>query len=209
MLILWNTILAVFSIIGFTRCAPQFWHLYRTKGFMATICQSDYYRDIRVLLWYYLFVWSKVPELIDTMFIVLRGSKLINLHWIHHCLTLVYSWYSIGDQPATTQWMITMNYGVHSLMYTYYVCMACGWRLSRRLSACITSLQVVQMMAGFYINYVAMNRKLNGQPCDVSLHVAKTGVTLYALFMVLFMNFFVKSYLLKPLSVKPTRVKRD
>ncbi|CAG2106306.1 unnamed protein product [Medioppia subpectinata] len=120
-------------------------------GFTATVCQADFYRDIRVLWWCYLFVWSKVPELIDT---------------------------TTSEYPATTNYMVTMNYGVHSLMYTYYACMACGWRLSRRLSVCITSLQIVQMFAGFYINYVAMNRKLNGQPCDVSLHVAKAGVTL-------------------------------
>jgi hypothetical protein len=40
-----------------------------------------------------IFCISKVPELIDTLFIVLRKQKLIFLHWFHHATVLIYSWY--------------------------------------------------------------------------------------------------------------------
>jgi elongation of very long chain fatty acids protein 6 len=36
---------------------------------------------------------SKVPETIDTLFIVLRRQKLIFLHWYHHATVLVYCFY--------------------------------------------------------------------------------------------------------------------
>ncbi|CAG2177365.1 unnamed protein product, partial [Oppiella nova] len=79
--------------------------LHDTKGFTASFCQSDYYKDSRLNWWYLLFVWSKVIELIDTLFILLRNGKLLTLHWVHHVLTLCYSWYVFGDVPATARWM--------------------------------------------------------------------------------------------------------
>jgi len=42
-------------------------------------------------LW--LFIISKVPETIDTLFIVLRRQQLIFLHWFHHASVLVYCFY--------------------------------------------------------------------------------------------------------------------
>ena len=42
--------------------------------------------------WATMFVLSKVPELGDTIFIVLRKQPLIFLHWYHHATVLVYSW---------------------------------------------------------------------------------------------------------------------
>jgi hypothetical protein len=42
-------------------------------------------------LW--LFIISKVPETIDTLFIVLRRQQLIFLHWFHHASVLIYCFY--------------------------------------------------------------------------------------------------------------------
>jgi len=47
------------------------------------------------------FCFSKLPELIDTVFIVLRKQPLIFLHWYHHASVLIYCWFSYQDYSST------------------------------------------------------------------------------------------------------------
>ena len=131
------------------------------------------------------------------MFIVLRKQRLITLHWVHHVLTLTYSWYVFGDVPATARWMVNMNFLIHSMMYTYYGLKAMRFVIPRVVNITITSLQIAQMFAGLFINYLALHYKLSGIPCDLSQKVAIFGFSLYFLFFILFMNFFIRSYVLK------------
>ncbi|OTF75820.1 hypothetical protein BLA29_005725 [Euroglyphus maynei] len=152
--------------------------------------------DIRINAWYWFFTLSKAPELIDTMFIVLRKRRLIQLHWIHHTLTLIYSWFVFGDVPSTARWMVNMNLMVHTLMYSYYALTAMGYRLPRQVNVTLTTLQIIQMLFGFYIHIDCLRLKLMAKPCDVSMAVAVTGFSLYALFFLLFMNFFIRTYII-------------
>ena len=62
----------------------------------------------------------QLPELVDTVFIVLRKQKLIFLHWYHHITVLIYCWYSFSQYTAPARWFVVMNFVVHSIMYTYY-----------------------------------------------------------------------------------------
>ena len=62
----------------------------------------------------------QLPELVDTVFIVLRKQKLIFLHWYHHVTVLWFSWYSYVGFTSTCRWFMVMNYCVHSIMYSYY-----------------------------------------------------------------------------------------
>ena len=60
-------------------------------GSLFSLC--SYIEDDKVSgFWATMFVLSKVPELGDTIFIVLRKQPLIFLHWYHHATVLVYSW---------------------------------------------------------------------------------------------------------------------
>lgn len=195
-LILWNWALCFFSLMGTIRCLPEFIHVIRKHGFVYSYTQSTYAQDIRLNAWYWFFSLSKAPELIDTLFIVLRKRRLIKLHWIHHILTLVYSWFVFGDVPSTARWMVNMNLFVHTLMYGYYAWTAMGHKLPRQVNITLTTLQIVQMMFGFYIHIDCLRRKLSGLPCDLGLSVAVSGFLLYLLFFVLFMNFFIRTYII-------------
>ena len=115
LLVIWNICMALFSTLGVIRCLPHLIHTLTTKGLVASYCETNYFSDARILFWYWLFTMSKVIELIDTMFIVLRGGKLIRLHWIHHALTLCLNWFILNDIPSTANWIVNMNFLVHSL----------------------------------------------------------------------------------------------
>jgi elongation of very long chain fatty acids protein 6 len=80
-------------------------------------------------------------------------------------------------------------------MYSYYALRAMRVSIPRSVNMTITTLQIAQMFAGLYINYRALQFKLLGMPCDISIPVAMTGFTLYGLFAVLFINFFLWTYL--------------
>ena len=152
----------------------------------------------RVSTWYLFFSLSKVVELVDTLFIVLRKSKLIQLHWIHHVLTLCFTWFAFVDVPGTARWMVTMNFAIHSMMYTYYALKALHVHIPKRVSISITTLQVLQMFAGLYVNYQCLKYKLLGFPVDISYSTAAYSFTLYSIFAILFLNFFIRTYLLRP-----------
>lgn len=190
----WNSLLAIFSIMGTIRCLPEFAYVIKSSGLESSYCNSSYYYDVRLTFWYWLFVWSKVVELGDTVFIILRKQSLLSLHWIHHVLTLTYAFFVIGEAPASARWMVNMNFAIHSVMYSYYALKAIRIPISRSIAMTITIAQICQMIFGLYINFNAFYMKWSGLKCDTSLSASGAGLLIYALFFLLFINFFVKSY---------------
>jgi elongation of very long chain fatty acids protein 3 len=101
----WNSGLAIFSTIVFLRTVPEFIHvLSAPNGFHNSVCHWwDYVPHLIQLIivslkltntywvrtshntatafWTWLFVLSKVIELGDTAFVVLRKQPLLFLHW--------------------------------------------------------------------------------------------------------------------------------
>lgn len=70
-LIFWNILLATFSIAGTIRVWPEFLHAVFNRGIVYSVCDISYAYSITGF-WAFLFIMSKLPELIDTLFIVLR-----------------------------------------------------------------------------------------------------------------------------------------
>ena len=130
----------------------------------------------------------------DTVFIVLRKQRLIFLHWYHHITVLVYSWYSYKDQVAGGGWFMTMNYVVHSLMYTYYAARAARMRVPRPCAMVITATQIMQMVMGLAVLGLVYHWKHEVR-CPSYLDNIVWGSLMYLSYLVLFAVFFYKSYL--------------
>ena len=66
-----------------------------TQSFEETVCSSPLsgWGTGPSGFWVMLFIFSKLPELIDTVFIVLRKRQLIFLHWYHHVTVLLFCWH--------------------------------------------------------------------------------------------------------------------
>lgn len=140
---------------------------------------------------------SKLPELGDTIFIVLRKQPLIFLHWYHHITVLIYSWFSYTEYTSSARWFIVMNYCVHSVMYSYYALKAARFNPPRFIAMIITSLQLTQMIIGCAINVWAHGfLKTHGpQSCNISQTNINLSIAMYFSYFVLFARFFYKAYL--------------
>lgn len=152
-------------------------------------------------LWTWLFVLSKLVELGDTIFVVLRKQKLIFLHWYHHITVMSYAWYFYANTHTIGGWYAWMNYLVHSFMYSYYTVCASGyWRPPKMVSILITLLQLLQMVGGLTINlYIVYNIYFtSGFYCDgvadASYSPCGWGAAMYGSYFVLFVHFFHATY---------------
>lgn len=193
---LWNTALATFSIMGACRTVPEFLHILTHHGLYHSVCIPSFIEQDKVSgFWTWMFVLSKLPELGDTIFIVLRKQPLIFLHWYHHITVLLYSWFSYTEYTASARWFIVMNYCVHSVMYSYYALRAMGYSPPRQIAMFITSLQLLQMVIGCAINIWAHQLLQQNAECHISSFNIKLSIAMYFSYFVLFARFFHKAYL--------------
>jgi elongation of very long chain fatty acids protein 6 len=132
---------------------PYMINTFRTMGFHGTICGNKEYYFARssISVWSLLFALSKIPELVDTYFIVLQKRPLIFLHWYHHISVMIYGFYQTNSYESTGAPYMMMNYVVHSAMYTYYTITATGYRFPRWVAQCVTTMQLTQMILGLII----------------------------------------------------------
>lgn len=147
----------------------------------------------------WLFTLSKVVELGDTVFLVLRKRPVVFLHYYHHVATLVYAWYSYTFQYGSCRWGMWMNYAVHSLMYGYYWLRSLKVRLPKYANICVTLAQICQMLVGSYVcfrvfGHVALKflPVMDGCQCDPIVSIVNT--VMYISYAILFIQLFFKSY---------------
>ena len=144
---LWNFILAIFSVWGASTCVPDVCATIYNKGILETIL--DPASNFGMATPIYWFCLSKIWELGDTIFVIIRGRKLIFLQYYHHWITLVYCYHSFC---ATVMYngggsiFTTMNFFVHAMMYSFYFASGMGVRLSGGLKNLLTFLQFFQMV---------------------------------------------------------------
>lgn len=197
-LIVWNALLAGFSITAFVQFAPQGLLYELTKGgFVHSVCLLQPFSTPTLNLWSTLFILSKFLEFGDTIFLVLKKSSLTFLHVYHHVTVAMYTWFGGTDRSSVGHWFCAMNYGVHSVMYTYFMLRVVGVRLPSVIPRMITSLQLCQFMMGLICLAVASVRLWLGEECNTTVACAISGLIMYGSYLLLFMNFFYNRYIKK------------
>ncbi|XP_012683259.2 ELOVL fatty acid elongase 8a [Clupea harengus] len=151
-------------------------------------------RMAKVCWWFY---FSKVIELSDTVFFILRkkNSQLTFLHVYHHC-TMIFNWWAGVKYVAGGQSFLIglINCLVHVVMYLYYGLAACGPHMHPYLwwKRYLTSLQLIQ----FFIVTLHTTYNLFAD-CNFPDYMNMVVVA-YALSLIaLFSNFYYQSYLAK------------
>lgn len=191
----WNLLLSVFSFWGFWRCAPLVVHLLATYGVERTLCTNPEHTvgASIVLVWSLFFVLSKIPELFDTFFIVAQKKKLILLHWYHHATVLLGTWQCFVYHSPCGIIFLSMNYGVHSVMYFYYFLMAVKMKPKWLKPQWITVAQIAQMVVGCITSVMALS--LTRKETCWSNVENNTGILLmYFSYFVLFTQFFLNRF---------------
>lgn len=87
---LWNCGLAAFSVTGASVCVPAAIDIFR-RGWMDALCHDPHiYGCGTVGRFIWLFVYSKLVELGDTVFLVCTGRNVSLLHAFHHTTVLLF-----------------------------------------------------------------------------------------------------------------------
>ncbi|CAG0882157.1 unnamed protein product [Darwinula stevensoni] len=144
--------------------------------------------------WIFLFVLSKIPELGDTVFLLLKRQPLTFLHCYHHATVILFTAHIYVDFAATGIWFCALNYVVHAFMYSYYTVRTVGFRVPRWIAKVITCLQILQMVLGTAATAGAFYYKMRRVPCQMNGANIVVSLALYLSYWVLFSIFFRNSY---------------
>ena len=136
---LWDFGLAIFSGLGAYNCYMQIFKF----GYNCSYINN--------IFWVKIFCLSKIPELLDTVFIVLRSKPLVLLQYYHHLATLILCGLGIKVYPKETLLAALMNYTVHFFMYGYFALYGLGFKKIRKYGFLITILQTLQMVIAVYV----------------------------------------------------------
>tara|TARA_Y100000816_G_scaffold241476_1_gene188281 strand:- start:40 stop:834 length:795 start_codon:yes stop_codon:yes gene_type:complete len=195
-LIYWNTMLCLFSFVGALQTVPMLVRIiYNSNEFKDTICVNPT-NSWGQNPWIGFFIYSKIPELLDTFFIVARKRPLIFLHWYHHVTVLLYCWHSYATEAPQALYFVAMNYSVHSIMYGYYALSAMKLKPSWLPPAMITATQISQMVVGVFVQCIASYQYITTsyESCPLNGRNIFWGGIMYASYLKLFSDFALKRY---------------
>ncbi|CAH1772236.1 unnamed protein product [Owenia fusiformis] len=172
-------------------------------------CQPvDYSRDplaLRMASVCWWFFFSKVIELLDTLFFILRKkeNQITFLHVYHHC-TMIINWYLGAKYVAGGQaFLLAMiNSFVHIWMYSYYTLAAVGPHMQKYLwwKKYMTTLQLTQFF--IVVAHTGYNMTIDCNfPQGFNYAVFFYAITL----IILFGNFYYKSYVEKKATKKQSQ----
>ncbi|VDO66145.1 unnamed protein product [Heligmosomoides polygyrus] len=195
----WNGILALFSALGFVFTFPTFLNVAYNKGFSHTYTHiSEVYTDKTSGFWVLLWVLSKIPELVDTLFIVLRKRPLMFMHWYHHALTGYYAIVNYHEDNAHMFWVVWMNYAIHAAMYSYYLLRSLRIKVPPHVAQIITTSQMVQFViaiaAQLHVGFLAVTSASEKHSYAVSFRGWSIGVFMLVTYLMLWIRFYYISY---------------
>jgi fatty acid elongase 3 len=130
----------------------------KEKGVMYSFCHETVFQDLeKYFIINYIF---KYYELLDTIFLLLKGKKVAFLHWFHHAMTLVVCHYQIWGRTTVSWIPIVINLSVHVLMYAYYAMQSIS---SREVwwKKYLTSLQITQFIIDIIVIIFCMAVAVN------------------------------------------------
>lgn len=200
--IIWNGILAFYSIFTTIRGLPGLYFAFKNYPFYYIVCDKSITEQTpQFIFWGTLFLFSKVWELGDTLLIVLRKRNLMFLHWYHHVATLIGMWYAARREASFGCLLGYTNVFVHCFMYSYFALKSMDIKIPVKFAMFITAIQTLQMLFGVLLSFWIYWILMQGHECDTPKDVLEFGFIIYSSYLFLFSYLFYDSYI-KPRSRK-------
>jgi hypothetical protein len=198
-LFVYNAVAGFFSAWGF-------WLLIQDPKIMAPTAwypEASFPPNTRLVI--VIFCSTKAFEFVDTfLHSALKGKDPTFLHAFHHIATSLVSWYAIATNCHFQHNPVVMNLFVHAVMFTYFALVEIHPMIKaglRPFRIFITAIQVLQMFVGTYNQaFVLFTSGVYGS--DLSNDAAQTnvaifGLCMYAVYILMFGNFFVQEFVVK------------
>ena len=141
----------------------------------------------------YVFMFTKIIELLDTVFFVLtkKNSNISRLHVIHHSVISVTVWAVVNFGGASGQNVMfsLINGTIHFIMYAYYAMAALGMHRYLWWKRYLTQLQMAQFIFLSFHSSIPVFKDCGFPPVWGYVTILQTS-----LFFGLFFNFYLKTY---------------
>lgn len=214
LMVTYNFVMVLFSGWMFYEGGKYLNFGYDTWGCPRSNYTSEDASTRRFLFVAWLFFFSKLIELSDTIFMVLRkkNDQVSGLHIIHHSIVPISVWLGLKFAPiGANAWFPLINSFVHTIMYTYFGLMALGDSLPpkvqmklKQYKQWITRIQILQFCVAILHCIVAA--------CQFNCEFPKTFFVLNLgnalLFLGLFSNFYRHCYSAK-IAQELTSIKKE
>lgn len=139
---MWNLCWGIFSLAGAVGSYPALFRLVQSNNTLD-LCNVDQAIGPDVF-WIFLYVFTKPLELFDTLLLMMKGRPVRLIHWSHHAITMLFTWYAALHNLKPALLFAFMNFAVHAIMYLYYFLVSFSW-LRTKLRQWAWMITVVQM----------------------------------------------------------------
>ena len=199
-LTVWNISLAFFSMFAFIRTAPEVISGIQTLGLsMNLLCSTEFLSGHVPEFWISMYSISKLIELGDTLFIILRKRKLLFLHWYHHVTMVLSSWCFFDDTFGMRGFIVVATYGLHGIMYTYFALETLRIHIPFAVRIGLTSLQIVMMITGFTVALLSFVAPMAVPGCLINTFASGFIMVQALSYSVLFLDLFFVTFVLPKL----------
>jgi hypothetical protein len=141
------------------------------------------------------FLWSKYLEWGDTLFIHLSNRPITNLQYTHHMTTSLLAYLNVMDYISPSIHIcLVLNAFVHIPMYWYFAYPK-GKLFPYRVW--ITRIQIIQHIMVLYSTMYGYKWAIYDETCKQNKYGYEFANLLYLMYLVFFLNFYVKNYCLK------------